>query len=94
MEGLWNGFTVFAWDAPGCGQSDDPSPDLTDRDLGDILAAVLQAAVKGKPHARLRRWSGASPRSHPAGMRAIVNALGRSDYRDALPVITIPALLL
>ncbi|MCP9000426.1 alpha/beta hydrolase [Pseudarthrobacter sp. RMG13] len=170
MEGLCNDFTVFAWDAPGCGQSDDPPPDLTDRDLGDILAAFLQAAVQGKPHvlglswgscmalalyaghpeaaaslilaSAYAGWAGSLPAEeverriaqvtseldhpgtvviedwlptlftqhadtaliqeaidisadfHPAGMRAILNALGRSDYRDVLPAITIPTLLL
>lgn len=170
MDGLCNDFTVFAWDAPGCGQSDDPPPDLTDRDLGDMLAAFLHAAVQGKPHvlglswgscmalalyeghpevaaslilaSAYAGWAGSLPPEeverriaqvaseldnpgtvviedwlptlftehadaaliqeaidisadfHPAGMRAILNALGRSDYRDVLPAITIPTLLL
>ncbi|WP_307077859.1 alpha/beta fold hydrolase [Arthrobacter pascens] len=34
LDGLSNEFTVFAWDAPGCGQSDDPPPDLTAQGLG------------------------------------------------------------
>ncbi|MDQ0635240.1 pimeloyl-ACP methyl ester carboxylesterase [Arthrobacter pascens] len=170
LDGLSDEFTVIAWDAPGCGQSDDPPPELTGRDFGDALAGFLRATVAGKPHvlgfswgscvalelykghpeaaaslvlaSAYAGWAGSLPPEeverriaqitaeleqpaeafiqdwlptllteradpalleeaaaiiadfHPAGMRAMLNAMGRSDYRDVLPAITVPTLLL
>ena len=31
---------------------------------------------------------------HPAGMRALLSASGHADYRDVLPTISVPTLLL
>lgn len=56
LEGLSDEFTVFAWDAPGCGQSDDPAPDLSAAQLGGITAGFLRAAVPGKPHLLGLSW--------------------------------------
>ena len=50
LDALSDEFTVFAWDAPGCGGSDDPPPDFTGRDLGDALAGFLREAVPDRPH--------------------------------------------
>lgn len=170
LEGLSSDFTVIAWDAPGCGQSDDPRPDFSGDDLGEALAGFLRAAVPGKPHVlglswgsgvvlELYRshpelpvslvlasayagWAGSLPPEeverrhaqilaeldqppeqfipvwmptlfttradpavvertgaimadfHPAGMRALLNASGHADYRDVLPTISVPTLLI
>jgi pimeloyl-ACP methyl ester carboxylesterase len=170
LDGLSDDFTVIAWDAPGCGQSDDPPPDLTGPDLGDALAGFLRATAPVKPHvlglswgscvalelykghpeaaaslvlaSAYAGWAGSLPPEeverriaqitaeldqpaeaavqnwlptlfteradpallqesasitadfHPAGVRAMLNAMGRSDYRDVLPGITVPTLLL
>lgn len=170
LEGLSGDFTVIAWDAPGCGHSDDPPPHFSGEDLGDALAGFLRAAVPDKPNVlglswgsgvalELYRsypdmpaslvlasayagWAGSLPPEeverryaqilaeldqppeqfipvwmptlfteradpavvehasaimadfHPAGMRALLNASGHSDYRDVLPTISIPTLLL
>ncbi|MBT2533046.1 alpha/beta hydrolase [Arthrobacter sp. ISL-48] len=170
LDGLSDDFSVIAWDAPGCGQSDDPPPELTGPDFGDALARFLRAVVSEKPHvlglswgscvalelykghpqaaaslvlaSAYAGWAGSLPPReverriaqisaelgqpaeafvqdwlptlfteragpalleeaaaiiadfHPAGMRAMLNAMGRSDYRDVLPVITVPTLLL
>jgi len=170
LDALSDEFTVFAWDAPGCGGSDDPPPDFTGRDLGDALAGFLREAVPGKPHilglsmgsgialelyrthpsvpaslllvSAYAGWAGSLPPEeverryaqvlaeleqppeqfipvwlptlfadhadpadvqetaaimadfHPAGMRALLNANGHADYRDVLPTIEVPTLLL
>lgn len=170
LEGLSGDFTVIAWDAPGCGRSDDPPPDISGEDLGEALAGFLRAAVPGKPHVlglswgsglalELYRshpelpaslvlasayagWAGSLPPEeverryaqvlaeldqppeqfipvwmptlftqradpavvertsaimadfHPAGMRALLNASGHADYRDVLPTISVPTLLI
>ncbi|MEK0154660.1 alpha/beta fold hydrolase [Arthrobacter oryzae] len=170
LEGLSREFTVIAWDAPGCGLSDDPPPDFTGRQLGDALAGFLRDVAPRKPHVlglswgsgvalELYRghphmvaslvlasayagWAGSLPPEevdrryaqilaeldqppeqfipvwmptlfteradpavvdefsaimadfHPAGMRALLSASGRADYRDVLPTISVPTLLL
>lgn len=163
LEALSDEFTVFAWDAPGCGRSDDPPPDFSGQDLGDALAGFLREAVPGRPHvpglsmgsgialefyrgypempvslvlaSAYAGWAGSLPPEeverryaqvlaelgqppeqfipgwlptlfthradpavvqeagaimagfHPAGMRALLTAIGRAVYRDVLPSI-------
>ena len=170
LDGLSDEFTVFAWDAPGCGGSDDPPPDFSGEDLGDALAGFLREAVPGRPHvlglsmgsgialefyrahpsipaslllvSAYAGWAGSLPpeevkrryaqvlaeleqppeqfipvwlptlftdRADPAdvqetsaimadfrptGMRALLNASAHADYRDVLPGIAVPTLLL
>ena len=170
LEGLSDEFTVVAWDAPGCGRSDNPPSGLTDADLGDALAGFLQAVGVTEPHVlglsggsgmalqlyrrhpRVPRslvlasayagWAGSLPPAevekrfqqvlqeidqtpeqfipswiptlltdkasasvvtevaaimaqfHPAGMKALLEASARADYRDVLPTISVPTLLL
>ena len=170
LEGLSDDFTVFAWDAPGCGQSDDSAPDLSAEDLGALTAGFLRAAVPEKPHllglswgsmialelyrgypempasmvlaSAYAGWAGSLPPEEverryaqvlaeideppqkfidewlptlftdkadpavvaeatkvmadvrPAGMRALLSASGRADYRPVLPTVSIPTLLL
>ncbi|MET1065301.1 MAG: alpha/beta hydrolase [Arthrobacter sp.] len=170
LEGLSDDFTVFAWDAPGCGQSDDTAPDLSAEDLGALAAGFLRAAVPERPHllglswgsmvvlelyrgyagipaslvlvSAYAGWVGSLPPEEverryaqvlaeideppekfvkewlptlftaksdpaviaeatrimadvrPAGMRALLSASGRADYRPVLPTISIPTLLL
>ncbi|AXJ10180.1 alpha/beta fold hydrolase [Arthrobacter sp. PM3] len=170
LDALSDEFTVFAWDAPGCGGSDDPPPDFTGRQLGETLAGFLREAVPGRPHllglsmgsgialelyrahpsvpaslllvSAYAGWAGSLPPEeverryaqvlaeldqppeqfipewlptlftehadpaaveetsaimadfHPAGMRALLNANARADYRDVLPAIAVPTLLL
>src|SRR6476619_7556713 len=50
LDALSDEYTVFAWDAPGCGGSDDPPPDFTGEDLGDALAGFVREVVPGRPH--------------------------------------------
>ena len=170
LEGLSDEFTVFAWDAPGCGQSDDPAPDLSAEELGAITAGFLRAAVPAKPHllglswgsmvvlelyrgypeipaslvlaSAYAGWAGSLPAEEverryaqveadinqpperfinqwlptlftdktdptviaettrimadvrPSGMRVLLSASARADYRPVLPTISIPTLLL
>jgi pimeloyl-ACP methyl ester carboxylesterase len=172
LEDLSKDFTVIAWDAPGCGQSDDPPPDLSARDLGSIAARFVQQTAygKGKPHllgmswgsmvvlelykafpdmaaslllvSAYAGWAGslapeevdrrialveaqieAPPEKfvnewlptlfteqadpavvaetaaimldvRPASLRALLSASGRADYRDVLPAIAVPTLLI
>ncbi|KRE92009.1 MULTISPECIES: alpha/beta fold hydrolase [unclassified Arthrobacter] len=58
LEDLSKDFTVIAWDAPGCGQSDDPAPNLSARDLGLLAVGFLTEAAggNGKPHVLGMSW--------------------------------------
>ncbi|CCQ45231.1 alpha/beta hydrolase fold family protein [Pseudarthrobacter siccitolerans] len=172
LEDLSRDFTVIAWDAPGCGQSDDPAPDLSARDLGLLAAGFVEQAVRGtgKPHllglswgsmvalelykgypdvpaslllvSAYAGWAGSLPPEEvdrriamveaeigeppgkfvnewlptlftpradpavvaeiaaimldvrPASLRALLSASGRADYRDLLPAIAVPTLLI
>lgn len=170
LDALSDEFTVFAWDAPGCGGSDDPPPDFTGPELGEALAGFLRDVVPGRPHilglsmgsgialelyrahpsvpaslllvSAYAGWAGSLPPEeverryaqvlaeldqppeqfipawlptlftehadpaavretsaimadfHPAGMRALLNANAHADYRDVLPAIAVPTLLL
>ena len=170
LEGLSNDFTVIAWDAPGCGRSDDPPADFSGSELGDALAGFLREVAPRKPHilglswgsgvalelyrghphmaaslvlaSAYAGWAGSLPPDeverryaqilaeldqapeefipgwlptlfteradravvdeisaimadfHPAGMRAMLSASGHADYRDVLPAIRVPTLLL
>ena len=172
LEDLSDEFTVIAWDAPGCGGSDDLAPGAGS--LGEVLAGFLAAlGLAGgaeKPHvlglsfgsvvaldlwkthpeipatlilaSAYAGWAGSLPPEEverryrqtsaeldkppseiipawlptllteratesmkaevgrlfedfrPEGMRALLEASGRADYRPVLPTIAVPTLLL
>jgi pimeloyl-ACP methyl ester carboxylesterase len=170
LEELSDEFTVVAWDAPGCGASEDPPPDFSGGDLAETLAGFLRLAVPERPHllglsmgsgialelyrahpgvpaslllvSAYAGWAGSLPPEeverryaqvlaeleqppeqfipvwlptlftgradpaavrevsaimadfHPDGMRALLSASGHADYRDVLPTIKVPTLLL
>jgi pimeloyl-ACP methyl ester carboxylesterase len=172
LEDLSRDFTVIAWDAPGCGQSDDPAPDFSAQDLGVVAAGFIKQAARGtaKPHllglswgsmvvlelykgypdlpaslllvSAYAGWAGSLPPDEvdrrialveaetreppgkfvhdwlptlftadadpavvteiaavmldvrPASLRALLSASGRADYRDVLPTIAVPTLLI
>jgi pimeloyl-ACP methyl ester carboxylesterase len=89
LDGLSDEFTVFAWDAPGCGGSDDPPPDFTGKDLGDALAGFLRAAVPAKPHILgLSMGSGIALelyRAYPSGPASLLLASAYAGWAGSLP---------
>jgi len=50
LEGLADELTVVAWDAPGCGGSDDPPESFRLPDFADCLAAFAAAIGLERPH--------------------------------------------
>jgi pimeloyl-ACP methyl ester carboxylesterase len=50
LEDLSDQFAVVAWDAPGCGGSDDPPEDFGLADYADCLASFIQALELDRPH--------------------------------------------
>jgi pimeloyl-ACP methyl ester carboxylesterase len=47
---LSGNFTVLAWDAPGCGRSDDPPESFRLPDYADVLAELIQSLNLQNPH--------------------------------------------
>ena len=89
LRGLAEEFTVLAWDAPGCGGSDDP-PEGTDlAGYADAVTGLLDALGLGAVH-----LGGASLGSvlalavtdrHPQRVRSLVLAGAYAGWRGSLP---------
>jgi len=58
IEDLSDEFTVVAWDAPGAGQSSDPTEPYGLSDWADSLAAFLEALELGPAHVLGLSWGG------------------------------------
>ncbi len=56
LEGLSDEFTVVAWDAPGCGGSDDPPEGFAATDYADCVAGFIRAVGLTKPHLLGLSW--------------------------------------
>ena len=84
LEGLGDEFTVVAWDAPGCGGSDDPPETFRLPDYADCLAGFAAALGIGRPHVCGLSFGG--------GLALV--AFAEADLRDLLPGIRVPTLLL
>lgn len=50
VDDLSDEFTVVAWDAPGCGRSDDPPEGFRLADYADRVAGLVDALGLGRPH--------------------------------------------
>lgn len=58
LDGLADLFDVIAWDAPGCGGSDDPAGGMTMSDYADDLAALVTELGIGEAHLCGLSWGG------------------------------------
>ena len=56
LDGLSDGFTVVAWDAPGCGASSDPPETFRMADYADSLAGLIDALRLDRPHVLGLSW--------------------------------------
>jgi len=56
LESFADVFTVVAWDAPGCGGSDDPPDDFRMGDFADCLIGFVEALDLGRPHLLGHSW--------------------------------------
>ena len=89
LEGLAEGFTVVAWDAPGCGGSSDPPAGWRLPDYADCLAGFTQALGLGQPHVGGLSWGGGLAlelyRRHPQVPRSLVLASAYAGWAGSLP---------
>lgn len=90
LEGLSSDFTVIAWDAPGCGESDDPRDGQFDADqYADCLAGLVNHLGIGRAHVCGLSWGGGLAllffERHPAMVRSLILADTYAGWKGSLP---------
>jgi len=89
LNGLSDAFTVIAWDAPGCGSSDDPPETFSASDYGDCVAGFLGALQLTTPHVLGLSWGSALALSlyerHPDAVASLVLASAYAGWAGSLP---------
>jgi len=89
LEGLAGELTVVAWDAPGCGGSDDPPETFRLPDFADCLAAFAAAIGLERPHVLGLSFGGGLAlelyRRHPGLPRSLLLASAYAGWAGSLP---------
>lgn len=89
LEGLSDEFDVIAWDAPGCGGSEDPPADMAMADYADAVAALVTALGLDRPHLCGISFGGglaiAVYQRHPDLARSLVLASAYAGWKGSLP---------
>jgi pimeloyl-ACP methyl ester carboxylesterase len=89
LEGLSDELTVVAWDAPGCGGSDDPPETFWLPDFADCLAGFAAAVGLERPHVLGLSFGGGLAlelyRRHPGLPRSLVLASAYAGWKGSLP---------
>jgi pimeloyl-ACP methyl ester carboxylesterase len=89
LEGLADELTVVAWDAPGCGGSDDPPAWFRLPEYADCLAGFVAALDLGRPHVCGLSFGGGLAlelyRRHPGLPRSLVLASAYAGWAGSLP---------
>src|SRR5262249_12857080 len=89
LAGLSDAFDVTDWDAPGHGQSSDPTDAYTLADWADCLAGLLDALATERAHILGLSWGGVIAqefyRRHPARVRSLILADTYAGWKGSLP---------
>lgn len=89
LAGLSDDFDVIAWDAPGCGGSDDPPRQMMLADYADAVADLICALRLDRPHlGGLSFGSGlaiAVYERHPELVRSLILAAAYAGWKGSLP---------
>jgi pimeloyl-ACP methyl ester carboxylesterase len=89
LDGLADEYTVFAWDAPGCGQSTDVPETWRLPDFADALAAWLRAAEVEHPHVLGLSWGSSVAlefyRRHSGVPASLILASAYAGWAGSLP---------
>jgi pimeloyl-ACP methyl ester carboxylesterase len=89
IDGLFDEFTVVAWDAPGAGRSSDPSERFRLPDWADCLASFIEALELGPSHVGGLSWGGGLAlelyRRHPEVVRTLILASAYAGWAGSLP---------
>jgi pimeloyl-ACP methyl ester carboxylesterase len=82
-------FTVLAWDAPGCGTSEDPPESFRLPDYADVLAGLMVAAGLPRAHVLGHSFGGALAlelfRRHPTLVTGLTLVGGYAGWSGSLP---------
>jgi pimeloyl-ACP methyl ester carboxylesterase len=82
-------FDVIAWDAPGCGGSEDPPAGTTLADYADALAELLAVLGVDRAHLGGLSWGGglaiALYEHHPKLVRSLLLAGAYAGWKGSLP---------
>jgi pimeloyl-ACP methyl ester carboxylesterase len=93
VESLSDEFTVFAWDAPGAGESSDPPETFRLPDWADCLAAFIAALELERPHVAGLSFGGGLAlelyRRHPAVPRTLILVSAYAGWGGSLPAETV-----
>jgi pimeloyl-ACP methyl ester carboxylesterase len=89
LDELCDGFTLVAWDAPGCGRSSDPPTGFRLSDYADCLAAFVDRLALARPHVVSVGCGGSLAwelyRRHPTLPRTLALSTAFPRWADALP---------
>lgn len=89
IDGLSDEFSVFAWDAPGCGQSSEPLANWRMPEYADCLAAWLRALGLARPHMLGLSWGSTLAlefyRRHPDVPASLVLVGAYAGWAGSLP---------
>jgi len=89
LDGLSDGFTVVAWDAPGCGASSDPPETFRMADYADSLAGLIEALGLDRPHVLGLSWGSTLALElhwrRPEIPRSLVLAAAYAGWAGSLP---------
>ena len=89
LDGLCDGFTVVAWDAPGAGGSSDPPESFGMAGYADCLAGFVDRLGLHKPHVAGLSFGGALAlefcRRHPTVPMTLILASAYAGWGGSLP---------
>lgn len=89
LDALSDEFTVVAWDAPGCGLSDDPPEGFTASDYADCAAGFLEALHLTAPHVLGLSWGSMLAlglyERHPGAVASLLLASAYAGWAGSLP---------
>lgn len=97
LDGLSADYDVIAWDAPGCGGSDDPADDASLATYADAVAGLADALGLDRPHVGGLSFGGglaiAVYQRHPQLVRSLVLASAYAGWKGSLPAAEVRARL-
>jgi pimeloyl-ACP methyl ester carboxylesterase len=89
LAGMSDEFDVIAWDAPGCGGSDDPPPEISMADYADAVADLIAALDLPRVHLCGLSFGGglalAVYQRHPRVVLSLVLASAYAGWKGSLP---------
>ena len=89
LDDLSDEFTLVAWDAPGCGQSEDPPESFRLPEYADALAGLIAELELERSHVLGHSFGGALVlelvRRHPALVATLTLAGGYAGWAGSLP---------